>query len=565
LSGTTTAAGIFTFLAKATDTDNSANYGARQFTLNVTTISFSIPSPLPSGNVGTAYNHVLTANGGTGTKTWTLAAFSYLPPGLSLATNGTLSGTPTVTGRFSFTVIVADEADHNRSTTVNLSIYPTGTAPGAFGKLSPANGATVQSLILTLNWGVSSDATSYEYCVDVSNNDACDSSWVDVGNATGIGMTGAVPNQTYYWHVRAVSAGGTTYANGNSTAFWSFTARRSPLVDLNGDASGDAFLYDPATGYWSRQISQPGGGFGQQNESAWSPNWTVFRADFNADSLTDVFLHNDSSGLWFKLLNDGTGYTTETSGYWWPGWQKFVMDLNGDGLSDLFLYDGATGQWYKALSIPGGFTYAVGYWSPGWEIMPANLNGDAYDDLFLIDRTTGQWYWVFGEAGAGFTYPQVGYWSPDWALYPGDFNGDGLGDLFLYRVNQGQYYVALNNGAGYDYTAGYGWAAGWTPYVGDFDGDGRDDLFLYSATTGVWFEMISDGTGAFTVGGNQTWSTGWQLYRSDFNGDGRADFLLYDPISGFWYQARNMVTGSFEYSSGFWAPGLQVFTRAPIR
>ena len=57
----------------------------------------------------------------------------------------------------------------------------------------------------------------------------------------------------------------------------------SPLIDLNGDGSGDAFLYDPATGYWSRQISQAGGGFGQQSESAWSPDWTVFRADFNAD------------------------------------------------------------------------------------------------------------------------------------------------------------------------------------------------------------------------------------------------------------------------------------------
>jgi hypothetical protein len=77
--------------------------------------------------------------------------------------------------------------------------------------------------------------------------------------------------------------------------------------------------------------------------------------------------------------------------------------------------------------------------------------------------------------------------------------------------------------------------------------------------------MISDGAGGFTVGGNQTWTTGWELYPTDLNDDRRTDFLLYDPASGFWYQARNLVLGTFDYTSGFWAPGLQVITRAQIR
>jgi hypothetical protein len=65
------------------------------------------------------------------------------------------------------------------------------------------------------------------------------------------------------------------------------------------------------------------------------------------------------------------------------------------------------------------------------------------------------------------------------------------------------------------------------------------------------------------VAGNQTWSSGWQLYPTDLNGDRRTDFLLYDPSTGAWYQARNLVTGSFSYSSGSWAPGLTIVTRAP--
>ena len=334
----------------------------------------------------------------------------------------------------------------------------------------------------------------------------------------------------------------------------------SPIMDSG--SGNEPFLYDTSSGNWSRQLSQPSGGFAEHSQGTWGAGWSVFRADFNADELADVFLHNATSGVWYKLLNNGTTFTEESSGAWWPGWQKFVVDLNGDAISDLFLYDPASGQWYRCISTPSGFTYATDWWVTGWEITPANLNGDVFGDLFLIDRTNGQWYWVLGSSG-GFSYPVNGYWVPDWALYPGDFNGDGLGDLFLYRTNTGESYVALNNGAGYNYTAGSGWAAGWMPYVGDLDADGTDDLFLHSATTGQWFEMISDGAGVFSVGGNSTWSLGWQVHPTDLNGDHRTDFVLYNTTTGAWCEARNLVNGSFAYSSGFWAPGLTIVIRTP--
>jgi hypothetical protein len=129
IAGTPTVAGVFTFLLKATDTNNSSNFAARQFTLNVTPITLNLPSPLPYGNVGTAYNYALTASNGTGALTWTLADFNYLPPGLSLAANGTLSGTPTATGLYSFSVTVADTASHTRAASVSMSIYPNGVVP----------------------------------------------------------------------------------------------------------------------------------------------------------------------------------------------------------------------------------------------------------------------------------------------------------------------------------------------------------------------------------------------------------------------------------------------------
>ncbi len=70
-------------------------------TLFVTTTS------LPNGTPGMAYNQTLAAFGGQTPYSWTNIS-GALPPGLSLATNGVISGTPTANGTFNFAVKVTD-------------------------------------------------------------------------------------------------------------------------------------------------------------------------------------------------------------------------------------------------------------------------------------------------------------------------------------------------------------------------------------------------------------------------------------------------------------------------
>jgi serine protease len=95
-------------------------------------------------------------------------------------------------------------------------------APAQFVKNSPINGATNQPRNLTLGWGTSAQATSYQYCMDTTNDNTC-ATWVDNGTSTSITFTGLNANTTYYWQVRAINSVGTTPANGSETAFWSFT------------------------------------------------------------------------------------------------------------------------------------------------------------------------------------------------------------------------------------------------------------------------------------------------------------------------------------------------------
>ena len=101
-----------------------------------------------------------------------------------------------------------------------------GTPPMAFNKIGPYDGAVDLSLTeLAVSWNTSNDASSYEVCVDATDNDTCDTTWLDVGDVTEVVVPAKYlnPDTTYYWQVRAVNAYGTTYADDNISAFWTGT------------------------------------------------------------------------------------------------------------------------------------------------------------------------------------------------------------------------------------------------------------------------------------------------------------------------------------------------------
>ncbi len=80
--------------------------------------------PFHNGEVGIGYLAVtLGASGGTAPYTWALAGGAF-PPGLTLSSDGVVTGTNTQAGQFSFTVKVTD------------STNASATSPGGFGVFS---------------------------------------------------------------------------------------------------------------------------------------------------------------------------------------------------------------------------------------------------------------------------------------------------------------------------------------------------------------------------------------------------------------------------------------------
>jgi len=120
ISGTPITTGTFTFTVKAT---NSVGFDEKELTMVVEEPPKDPEPPtittttLPGGTVGEAYNETLAADGDT-PITWGLES-GTLPAGITIYTNGVISGTPTTEGTFDFTVRATNSVE---SVTKALSI-----------------------------------------------------------------------------------------------------------------------------------------------------------------------------------------------------------------------------------------------------------------------------------------------------------------------------------------------------------------------------------------------------------------------------------------------------------
>jgi hypothetical protein len=65
--------------------------------------------PMPDGTVGNDYSQGVEVEGGSPPYLWAINS-GQLAPGLSLDTNGVVSGVPTAPGKYSFTIVVIDSA-----------------------------------------------------------------------------------------------------------------------------------------------------------------------------------------------------------------------------------------------------------------------------------------------------------------------------------------------------------------------------------------------------------------------------------------------------------------------
>ncbi|MBX9603089.1 MAG: IPT/TIG domain-containing protein [Bryobacteraceae bacterium] len=93
-----------------------------------THLRFTMASPLPAGNAGSAYSQPLSAAGGT--PPYAFSAAGTVPPGLSINGN-TIAGTPATAGTYSFVLTVSDSSTPSplfAYLPMRMTVYPSGAS-----------------------------------------------------------------------------------------------------------------------------------------------------------------------------------------------------------------------------------------------------------------------------------------------------------------------------------------------------------------------------------------------------------------------------------------------------
>jgi hypothetical protein len=154
IRGTPTAAGSYSFYITVSWSDTppcvrgSNSDSDRKFVINVGgTVQRLVvaTASLPDANLGQAYTSpALAASGGT-VSSWSLAS-GALPAGLTLGSNGVISGTPTQSGTFGFTV-QANGSPNNDQKQLSLFVLAPLELQTMTGKKPPTTGLTAKAAV----------------------------------------------------------------------------------------------------------------------------------------------------------------------------------------------------------------------------------------------------------------------------------------------------------------------------------------------------------------------------------------------------------------------------------
>ena len=268
LSGTPTATGTSSFTVKVTDANGQSATQATSITVSAG-VSTTFAAP-PAAAVNAAYSDTLTAAGGTTPYTWSVNA-GTLPPGLTLSAAGVLSGTPTATGSYPFSVNVIDANKGIATALITLVVTaaltltfpapPSGTVGTAYTDTFTAAGGTTPYTFsvsagtlpagLTLNAstgvvsGTPTTAGISSFTVKVTDAKSATATFATsitiLSSVLTIALTSsaatAAPGGTVSYTITATNSGQTTLTGAT------FTDALSDVLDdatYNGDAAATA-------------------------------------------------------------------------------------------------------------------------------------------------------------------------------------------------------------------------------------------------------------------------------------------------------------------------------------
>ena len=165
ISGPSPTAGTANFTVTVTDSQGHVSASAA-FTIAASSALTVTSASLNPLNIGQTPAQVLAAAGGSGITadyswSWTAAGGSSLPPGLTLAANGAIGGSPTTAGTFNVVVKVQDSGSSTSATApLSITIYAALTLPAGNALAAGYTG-------VAYNGSIAASGGSGTYCYKV--------------------------------------------------------------------------------------------------------------------------------------------------------------------------------------------------------------------------------------------------------------------------------------------------------------------------------------------------------------------------------------------------------------
>jgi uncharacterized protein (TIGR03437 family) len=185
ISGTPTTAGMASFTVQATDSAGATATSPTTLLIHAPPLLVT-KLTLPSGMNGVDYpQQSLAASGGISPYTWALTSGSALPTGMTLGSDGTLSGIPGAAGTFSVGITVSDSASPATRTPANISLTIRPAAPDLIltaGSLSFALSSPATTLPASQSAGVQSTVATQK--ISYSASVGSGASWLSIGNGS---------------------------------------------------------------------------------------------------------------------------------------------------------------------------------------------------------------------------------------------------------------------------------------------------------------------------------------------------------------------------------------------
>ena len=176
ISGTPTISGSSTFTLKVTDGSSPTQSATASFSIAVNATPMTITTAaLSTPTLGSVYSQAIVASGGTAPYAFSLQSGS-LPAGLTLAANGTISGTPTTSGTSTFTIKANDSSPTQLTTTTTYTVTVVNT-------VVQVNAASPLAVVPQTGFGI--------------HTSVYDSSLSDTTNLPGLLLTGGVTMMRY--------------------------------------------------------------------------------------------------------------------------------------------------------------------------------------------------------------------------------------------------------------------------------------------------------------------------------------------------------------------------------